>query len=97
MGMCLEFISKDWLVVRRFKRPQQNNDEVCILTTRSNLLARHKKEHLKYGERIGNDGGIRKVPGLRRYKTQSGAARKALKMNKIFNTNEHAAIRSDNI
>jgi hypothetical protein len=89
-------IFTDWLIMRLFKRPEEGA-EVCILTTRGHVLARHYRLHLRSGHRPEGIDEWRKVPGLRRYRTEERAKAKAAKMNKYFNTTGFSAIREDKI
>ncbi|RLC37574.1 hypothetical protein DRH27_03735 [Candidatus Falkowbacteria bacterium] len=81
----------DWLVMRLFNRPEETN-EVCILTTRGRLLARHTRNDLKHGVYCTIKDVWRKVPGLRRYKTRKMAYAKAGKLNAFFNTGDYSAV-----
>jgi len=88
-------IFNDWLIMRLFNRPEEEL-EVCVLSTRGKLLARHCRLHLRHG--VSYKGvERRKVPGLRRYRTKQRAAAKADRMNDYFNTTGFSAIREDQI
>lgn len=86
----------DWLIMRSFNRPEEGA-EVCILTTRGKLLARHYRLYLRGGVYHEDANEWRKVPGLRRYRTEARAKVKAQKMNELFNTAGYSAIREDQI
>lgn len=86
----------DWLIMRLFNRPEEAV-EVCVLTTRGKLLSRHARLHLREGVHHKGVNEWRKVPGLRRYRTEQRAKAKAVKMNEFFNTTGYSAIREDQI
>ena len=85
---------KDWLVMRLWGRVSEGA-EVCILTTRGYLLARHYRLHLRRGVHHKGINVWKKIPGLRRYKTEKRAEYKANQLNRIFKTNGYNAIRED--
>lgn len=89
-------IFNDWLIMRLFNRPEEGA-QVCILTTRGKILSRHYRLHLREGVHHKGIDEWRKVPGLRRYRTEQRAKAKAEKMNKFFNTTGYSAIREDQI
>lgn len=86
----------DWLVMRLFNRPEEKN-EVCILTTRGRILARHPRTSLKHGVYDKIEDVWRKVPGLRRYKTRNMAYAKAGKLNRFHNTGDYSAVQEDQL
>ena len=81
----------DWVVIRRWGKPSEN-EELCILTTRGFLLTRIIRLHLRENLQAG-----RKVPGLRRYRTKNRADMKADKLNRRFKTGGYSSIREDGI
>lgn len=85
---------KDWLIMRLWGRVSEGV-EVCILTTRGYLLARHYRLHLRRGVHREGVHLLKKVPGLRRYKTEKMAKVKAERLNNVFNTTGFSAIRED--
>lgn len=86
----------DWLIMRLFNRPEEET-EVCILTTRGKILARHCRDDLRQGVRREDRSRWEKVPGLRRYRTEKMAKAKAHKLNRFFNTEGYSAIREDRV
>ena len=86
---------KDWLVMRLWGRASEGA-EICVLTTRGFILARHYRLYLRCGVQHSK-GLCKKVPGLRRYKTKRMAKAKADKLNKRFETSGYSAIREDSI
>jgi hypothetical protein len=81
----------DWLIIRTWGKCNEDK-EVCILTTRGFLLARYVKDHIRQGLK-----DQRRIPGVRRYKTQSGADAKAMFLNRKFKTSGYLSIREDQI
>ncbi len=71
-------------MIREF-RGYENGDTTAVLTTRGDMLARHKSEDIRQGG----------VPGLRRYRTQVGASIKAAQLNGKYNTGQYRAVRED--
>jgi hypothetical protein len=61
------------------------------------MLARHSRLHLREGVHHQGINTWKKVPGLRRYKTNKMANVKAEKINNIFETTGYRAIREDKI
>jgi hypothetical protein len=88
--------NQDWLVVRRWGKPLDEL-EICLLTTRGSVLSRHIKQDIRRNLKNRGYAGYIKIPGLRRYKTQAGADRKAHILNIRFNTNGYSSIREDAI
>ncbi|MEE9355199.1 MAG: hypothetical protein V3U75_06385 [Methylococcaceae bacterium] len=86
----------DWLIMRLYNRPEEGV-QVCVLTTRGKLLARHYRLYLRVGIHDEAANEWTKVQGLRRYRTEARAKAKADKMNKFFNTTGYSAIREDQI
>ncbi len=74
---------KDWLVIRLWGRVTEKL-EICVLTTRGKILSRHYRTHLSRGIHHKGINVWKKVAGLRRYKTKSGAQLKADKLNAFF-------------
>ena len=78
-----------------------------MLTTRGYILSRHLRMDLKRGisfyyHQCANvltqvPGRKKKIPGLRRYKTEKRAKAKAERLNKYFKTTGYSAIREDQI
>jgi hypothetical protein len=89
-------VFNDWLIMRLFNRPEEGA-QVCILTTRGKILARHYRLYLRDGVYYEGADEWRKVPGLRRYRTEKMAKAKAQRMNEFFNTDGYSAIREDKI
>ncbi len=87
---------KDWLVIRRFGKIAER-EIVNVLTTRNDMLARHKKEEIKNGVFYKGLGIYKKVPGLRRYRTMIRASLKAAQLNKKYNTYQYMYVREDQV
>lgn len=83
----------DYLVMRLWGRVSEGV-EICVLTTRGFLLARHYRLHLRDGH---HGDAKKKIPGLRRYKTYKRANEKAQTLNATFETTGYSAIREDEI
>jgi hypothetical protein len=84
----------DWLVMRDFGS-KRDQDEICVLSTRGDLLMRHPKEHVREGVPFNELDLFRPVGGLRRYITESAATRKAKQLNVKHSTLEYKAVRQD--
>jgi hypothetical protein len=78
----------NWLITRVFGSGNEP-DIINILTTRGFILARHS---IKAIIAAGNH-----VKGVRRYRTESKAHRKAGQLNVKFKTNGYGHIREDEI
>ena len=87
---------KSWLVIRKWGKPSDEH-EVCVLTTRHNILSRHPKEHIRLGLCDPELKVYEKVPGLRRYITEEAASKKANDLNEHFKTNGYSAVREDGV
>ncbi len=90
----LEF--KDWLVIRLWGRYNERT-EICVLTTRGYLLSRHLRMDIKRGIHHKGINIWKKIPGLRRYKTEKMAKIKAKKLNGVFSTIGFSVIREDQV
>lgn len=92
-------VFKDYLVIKVDSRDSRADKsvEICVLTTRGNMLARHSRLYLRKGVHHKGINIWKKVPGLRRYKTEKMANVKAGKLNNIFETTGFQAIREDKI
>ncbi len=86
----------DWLVCRLWGKVTEKI-EICLLSTRGFMLARHIKKHIR--ENLANIGekGFKPIAGLRRYRTEKRANEKADTLNKKFKCTGYKSVREDKI
>ena len=86
----------DWLVCRLWGKIAEKT-EICLLTTRGYILARHIREHIRANIRAKGNTFYKATAGLRRYRTKSGADKKVNQLNRKFKTNGYSSVREDEI
>jgi len=84
----------DWLVIRTWGKDDEEF-EICILTTRADILARHLKKVIRNSVLCSRFIG--KVPGLRRYKTKIKADEKVSQLNEKYKTTGYQSIQERRI
>ncbi len=89
-------IKHDWLVCRLWGKAIEKI-EICLLTTRGFMLARHVRAHIKNNLQAKARKDHKPIAGLRRYRTRKRANDKAQQLNRKFSTDGYNSIREDEI